>query len=143
VFLPQFLIEDIAKGTPSNQPPNSYLKSPEKKDLKERFDRCMQEEKMYLLQDISLKSLAKSMETSERKLSAFFSEVLDSNFYDSVNSFRVEEAKHYLTSETLKDYSITGIAHSCGFSSKSSFYRIFKKSTNQSPLTYAKMNTKE
>ena len=83
------------------------------------------------------------MGTSERKLSAFFKEVLDSNFYDAINAYRVEEAKHILKSEALKNHSITGIAHSCGFSSKSSFYRIFKKSTNLSPLAYVKMTTNE
>ena len=82
------------------------------------------------------------METSERKLSAFFKEVMDSNFYDTVNAFRVEEAKRILKSEALKNQSITGIALSCGFRSKSSFYRIFKKSTNLSPMDYVKMTTK-
>ncbi|MEL7121023.1 MAG: helix-turn-helix domain-containing protein [Bacteroidota bacterium] len=143
VFLPQFLIKDIENSTHSNQPSNSYLKLSEKEGLTQRFRRCMRAEKMYLLQDLNSKVLAKAMETSERKLSAFFKEVLDSNFYDTVNAFRVEEAKQILKSEALKNQSITGIAHSCGFRSKSSFYRIFKKSTNLSPMDYVKMNIKE
>mgnify|MGYP005990215053 CR=1 FL=1 len=143
VFLPQFLIKDLENDIKGSQPSSYYLKLSEQEFLNKRFNRCMQTEKMYLLRDLNSKSLALAMETSERKLSAFFREVMDSNFYDAVNAFRVEEAKHILKSEALKNHSITGIAHSCGFRSKSSFYRIFKKSTNLSPMTYVKMNVKE
>lgn len=140
VFLPTFLVEDLKKETQASQTTNPYLKPAEKEDLKIQFSRCMEQEQMYLSKDLNSKSLAAAMETSERKLSAFFNEVLDSNFYDTINSFRVEEAKRQLKSGALKNHSITGIALSCGFSSKSSFYRIFKKSTNLSPMTYVKMN---
>ncbi len=143
VFLPPFLIEDLQSKIKQSQVSSSYLKLSEQEDLNKRFKRCMRAEKMYLLKDLNSKSLAAAMGTSERKLSAFFKEVLDSNFYDAINAYRVEEAKHILKSEALKNHSITGIAHSCGFSSKSSFYRIFKKSTNLSPLAYVKMTTNE
>ncbi len=138
VFLPRFLIEDLAEKSPPDSGPASYLKHSEKEDFRQRFDRCMREEKVYLSQDLTLKSLASAMDTSERKLSAFFSEVLDSNFHDAVNAFRVEEAKRILRSGALKSHSVAGIALSCGFSSKSSFYRVFKKSTNLTPLAYVK-----
>ena len=86
---------------------------------------------------------ADRMEVSERKLSAFFSEVLNSSFYDSINSFRVEEAKTILKSNAIESHSITGIGLSCGFSSKSSFYRIFKNKTGMSPSVYRELALKE
>lgn len=141
VFLPRFLVEGVQEFDESDQPTTTYLKSVEKEELKARFERCMQEEKLFLVQGLSLKSLATAMDIPERKLSAFFSEVLGSNFYDTINSYRVEEAKRVLRSDALKQHSIAGIALSCGFSSKSSFYRIFKKATNLSPTAYVKMNT--
>ncbi|MEL6628281.1 MAG: helix-turn-helix domain-containing protein [Bacteroidota bacterium] len=136
VFLPRFLVEEVQQVNEQDQPSATYLKAEEKEELKTRFDRCMQEEKLFLVQGLSLKSLATSMDIPERKLSAFFSEALGSNFYDTINSYRVEEAKRVLRSDTLKQQSIAGIALSCGFSSKSSFYRIFKKATNMSPTAY-------
>ncbi|MFK8164875.1 MAG: helix-turn-helix domain-containing protein [Lewinella sp.] len=142
VFLPEFLIEDIENQSTPGKANSTYLKPSEKEELRSRFTQSMQEEKMYLSPDLSSKSLATAMKTSERKLSAFFSEVLDSNFYDTINYYRVEEAKRVLQTEALKNHSINGIAHSCGFSSKSSFYRIFKKHTNQSPLAYVKTKDK-
>jgi len=142
VFLPRFLIENNDDRTAPAAKPANYLKAAEKEELRLRFDRCMREEKAYLAQDLTLKSLAEIMGTSERKLSAFFGEELESNFHDAVNHFRVEEAKSVLRSGALKSHSVAGIALSCGFSSKSSFYRIFKKSTNLTPLAYVKAGDK-
>ena len=135
LFLTPFLTEEETKV---DQFTTSYLKLSEKEVLNRRFKRCMRMDKMYLLQDLNSKSLAFAMGTTDRKLSAFFKEVLDSNFYDAINTYRVEEAKQILQTDALKNHSITGIAHSCGFRSKSSFYRIFKKHTNLSPMDYVK-----
>ncbi|MCF6298053.1 MAG: helix-turn-helix domain-containing protein [Flavobacteriaceae bacterium] len=143
VFLPNFLIQKYVIKPIELVKQSSYLKEFEKDALKTKFHSCMHQEKIYLSPDLNLKVLADTMEISERKLSAFFSEVLSSSFYDSINSFRVEEAKAILKSNAIKSYSITGIGLSCGFSSKSSFYRIFKKSTNLSPLAYRELNLKE
>ena len=143
VFLPNFLIQkQVVKPTELDKQP-SYLKEFEKDELKTKFHACMHQEKMYLSPDLNLKVLADTMKISERKLSAFFNEVLSSSFYDSINSFRVKEAKTILKSNAIKSHSITGIGLSCGFRSKSSFYRIFKKSTNLSPLAYRELNLKE
>ena len=138
VFLPNFLIQKHIVNPIELDKQSSYFKEVEKEELKAKFHSCMHQEKIYLSPDLNLKVLADTMGISERKLSAFFSEVLGSSFYDSINSFRVEEAKIILKSDAIKSHSITGIGLSCGFSSKSSFYRIFKKSTNLSPLAYLK-----
>ena len=143
IFLPDFLIENhIAKNTELENK-NSYLKDDEKSELNQKFYKYMNEEKLYLLPDLNLKMIADRMEVSERKLSAFFGEVLNSSFYDSINSFRVEEAKTILKSDAVESHSITGIGLSCGFSSKSSFYRIFKNKTGVSPSVYRTLALKE
>jgi AraC-like DNA-binding protein len=143
VFLPNFLIQKhLVKPAELNKQ-SSYFKEFEMDELKTKFHSCLHQEKIYLSPDLNLKVLADAMKISERKLSAFFSEVLSSSFYDSINSFRVEEAKTILKSNAIKSHSITGIGLSCGFSSKSSFYRIFKKSTGLSPLAYRELILKE
>ena len=143
IFLPDFLIEEHSKRDIESESKSSYLKDDEKDALRQKFDRCLKEEKLYLLPDLNLKMLADKMEVSERKLSAFFGEVLNSSFYDSINSFRVEEAKTMLRSNAVESHSITGIGLSCGFSSKSSFYRIFKSKTEMSPSVYRTSALKE
>ena len=143
IFLPDFLIENHIAKNSELENKTSYLKDGEKDELKQKFHRYINEEKLYLLPDLNLKMIADRMEISERKLSAFFGEVLNSSFYDSINSFRVEEAKIILKSNAIESHSITGIGLSCGFSSKSSFYRIFKNKTGMSPSVYRTMALKE
>jgi len=136
IFLPDFLTQEHTARSIGLENKSSYLRDEEKDVLKQRFDKCLNDEKLYLLPDLNLKMLAERMEVSERKLSAFFSEELDSSFYDSINSFRVEEAKIMLKSNVVESHSITGIGLTCGFRSKSSFYRIFKSKTKMSPSVY-------
>ncbi|WP_422104367.1 helix-turn-helix domain-containing protein [Winogradskyella sp.] len=143
IILPDFLIENHIAKTIELENKTSYLKDDEKEVLKQQFYKCMSEEKLYLLPDLNLKMIADKMEVSQRKLSAFFGEVLNSSFYDSINSFRVEEAKTVLKSNAVESHSITGIGLSCGFSSKSSFYRIFKNKTGMSPSEYRRVALKE
>ncbi|WP_299521315.1 AraC family transcriptional regulator [Winogradskyella sp.] len=143
IFLPDFLIQKnlLVDGEFENK--SRYIKEEEKEALRKRFHKCMNEEKIFLSPDLNLKTIADKMDISDRKLSAFFAEVLNSNFYDTINSYRVEEAKIILKSDVVKSHSITGIGLSCGFSSKSSFYRIFKKKTNLSPSAYRNLVLKE
>ncbi|OJJ16993.1 hypothetical protein BKI52_30210 [marine bacterium AO1-C] len=143
IFLPDFLIQDHTTKNSELENKTSYLKDDEKGELRQKFNKCMKEEKLYLSPDLNLRMLANRMEVSERKLSAFFGEVLNSSFYDSINSFRVEEAKTMLKSNVVESHSITGIGLSCGFSSKSSFYRIFKNKTEMSPSAYRTLALKE
>ena len=143
IFLPDFLMQEYTARNMELENKASYLKDDEKDVLRHKFHKCMKEDKLYLLPDLNLKMLADRMEISERKLSAFFGEVLHSSFYDSINSFRVDEAKTLLKSSAVESHSITGIGLSCGFSSKSSFYRIFKKITAVSPSVYRTLALKE
>ncbi len=138
IFLPDFLIENHLRNPDITKTKPSVIANDQKNVLMATYTRIMKDEKRYLSSDISLRELAQEMELPERKLSAFFREVLKSNFYDSVNAFRVAEAKVLLKSDAVELHSITGIGLSCGFKSKSSFYRIFKKHMGMTPLKYAK-----
>jgi len=136
IFLPNFLVEKYIKSNTSKK--ELYLSEIQKEELKEKFSTSMFEKKLYLLSDLNLKMLSNEMKTTERQLSAFFNEVLNSNFYDSINFYRVEEVKMKLKTDDIKNHSIAGIGLSSGFSSKSSFYRVFKKRTGVSPLVFIK-----
>ncbi|NJN50097.1 MAG: AraC family transcriptional regulator [Polaribacter sp.] len=60
------------------------------------------------------------------------------NFTDFINQFRVDFAKQMLGNKEFKNYTITAIGLEAGFNSKSSFYAIFKKFTNVTPLEFQK-----
>ena len=60
----------------------------------------------------------------------------DTHFFDFVNGYRVKEAQRLLSDPALDGVSILAIAHDAGFGSKTSFNRIFKSMTGDTPTVY-------
>lgn len=50
----------------------------------------------------------------------------------------IDQLKNKIQSLEFKDLTIQGISYECGFKSKASFYRVFKKETGLSPSEYIK-----
>ena len=58
------------------------------------------------------------------------------NFFEFINSYRIEESKRYLADEKYKDMTIMDILLESGFNSKSAFQRFFKRLTGISPTEF-------
>jgi AraC-like DNA-binding protein len=58
------------------------------------------------------------------------------NFNDYINHHRVESVKKAFTNGEHKTTTLLGIAYDCGFNSKATFNRAFKKNTGLSPKEY-------
>ncbi|WP_103068527.1 helix-turn-helix domain-containing protein [Aquimarina sediminis] len=134
-----FFLTEIALNQPSSTKDNDHQKtinSVEENRLTSKLETLFNEEKIHLKSDLNLSHLSQKLQISSRQLSAFLNDVLNTNFYEKVNFHRVEEAKNILVTDKVLQYKITAIGELCGFNSKSSFYRIFKKSTGYSPSEY-------
>lgn len=99
-------------------------------------------EKPFLNEDLNLALLAEQSQISQPHLSQVINQHFHKNFYDFVNQYRVEEAKQMLSSPDFNHLSVLGIAFDCGFKSKSSFNRYFKKYTGVSPSEFKKKQNK-
>lgn len=106
--------------------------------LKKRLDSLMEEEKGFLDENLNLSQLSEKMRISPPQLSQVLNQGFGQNFYDYVNSLRVEEVKKRMISGETAHLSILGIAFDCGFKSKSSFNRHFKKHTGKAPSDFLK-----
>lgn len=126
----------------SNSEKVSYSKSgltPEKiESLARRLTEHMDIEKPFLDENLNLSLLAVQSEISQPHLSQVINQRFRMNFYDFVNHYRIEEAKKKLSSSDFNHLSVLGIAFECGFKSKSSFNRYFKKYTGESPSEFKK-----
>ena len=88
--------------------------------------------------ELSLSQLAQSINTNTSILSKAINSGSQMNFNDFVNSFRVEAVKESLKKGEHKTTTLVGIAMDCGFNSKSTFIRSFKKQTGMTPTEYVK-----
>jgi AraC-like DNA-binding protein len=102
----------------------------------ENIDSMMREHKPYLQPDITLDMLAEILGIPSRDLSLVFSRHFDSNFYEFINRYRIEEAQKMLADPQHKSKTITHIYLEVGFNSKSVFNTFFKKHLGQTPSQY-------
>ncbi len=114
-------------------PPHNELEI----DLK-KLETVMIEQEPYLDPLLSLNKLAAISGIPSYRLTKVLKQALQSNFYDYVNRFRVENVKKLLGEGQAESFSILGIASESGFNSKASFNRIFKKLTGMTPTAYLK-----
>jgi len=97
--------------------------------------KCVKE-RLYLNSELNIQTLADVCNTKVHFLSAFINQYYNKTFPDYINYYRIEEAKKLLVDPKYSKYSIDVIVHSCGFSSRSAFYRAFKKNTELTPIQY-------
>lgn len=100
--------------------------------------RLMDEERLYLESELTLTDLAKRLNTHPNYLSQVINEKEQKKLYDYINSLRIAFFKALITKPENQQYTILSLAYECGFNSKSSFNRYFKKATGESPSEYLK-----
>lgn len=104
-------------------------------ELNQKLAHSMEEEQLFLIPRLSLDELAAKVDCSKHELSQLINRVHGKNFYEYVNSFRIEYAKDLLLSSS-DNLTINQIALESGFNSKSSFNTLFKKSEAATPTEF-------
>jgi len=102
----------------------------------------MQSEKPYLNPSLTITNLSKKLSIPSRQLSQVINQSLNKNFFDFVNSYRIEEAKRYLSDYSNNRKTVLEILYEVGFNSKSSFNNVFKKHTGMTPTEFKRLNSK-
>ena len=92
----------------------------------------------YLNPDLTLADLAKAMQMSSNQLSQIINSSFNKNFNEFINGYRVEAFKSKVGQAEFQHLSLLGVAMECGFNSKATFNRVFKKITGQSPSEFAR-----
>ncbi len=103
-----------------------------------RLNYLVDNEKIYLDENISLQSLAEKLNIQPYQLSQLLNEKMNQGFSDFINSYRIEEAKKILTGPGGAEKKNTTVAFDVGFNSMTAFYKAFKKFTGMTPNQYKK-----
>ena len=96
----------------------------------------METDKPYINSELKIEDLAIQVAMPVHVLSAFLNEKLGVTFSDFINKYRLDEFKKRAESKEYEHLTLLGLAFDVGFNSKSSFNRIFKKHTGQTPSKY-------
>ena len=115
---------------------NSVLTAKIKNEIKESIINYFKSEKPYLDSDFSMDKLSQALNIPKHNLTEVLNTELENNFFSFVNTYRVNYVKKKLDSNDANIFSIESIGYDCGFSSKSSFFTVFKKFTGKTPLQY-------
>lgn len=111
-------------------------------EFKLKLEALMKLEKPYLNPDLDLAGLAKLLQMKPKQVSLKINQNFPNNFYELINTYRVEEFKLRLKSLDHEKLTLIGLAYECGFNSKSTFNHIFKKMTSLTPSEYLKKSQK-
>lgn len=98
----------------------------------------MENEKPYLSAKLNRSDVSMKLDCTEIELSQLLNNHLNVNFSNFINTYRVNEIKHRLNQDNLSKYTLKALSEQCGFSSKTTFYRVFKNVTGMTPLEYCK-----
>lgn len=97
----------------------------------------MQEEQLFINNELTLAELVKAIEQSSNRLSGLLNGSIKQGFYGYVNGFRINYAQQLFADQQCK-LSILEIAYALGFSSKNTFYKCFKQTLDTTPSIYRK-----
>ena len=117
----------------------SVLSEKKKNEIKTAIIRYFDKEKPYLNPELNMDLLSEHTGIPKHQITEVLNTLIGKNFFMFVNTYRVDAVK-----EKLKDksnpYSIEALGYDCGFSSKSSFYTVFKKITGLTPMQFRNLS---
>lgn len=105
-------------------------------DWKQTIIQLMEQDRLYENPSLTLREVAKHLDTTSKQISQVINQGFQLNFNDFINEYRTRAVIEQLKAGTHQQKSLLGIALDCGFNSKSTFNRAFKKVTTQTPKRF-------
>lgn len=126
--------EDVV--APKKKYAKSGLNNEAAMEIHEKLVQTMETQKLFTEPELSLSMLAGKINVHPNYLSQVINEKEGKSFFDYINNLRVEEFKRLAALPDSSKYTMLSLAYDCGFNSKSSFNKNFRKVTGQSPSEY-------
>ena len=114
----------------------SRLTQSEKQEFTLTLEKHFKENRPYLDPKLSISDVAEKINITVKDLSQIINESFKKNFYDFINSYRIDEAKQMLSNEDEEKKTVLEILYAVGFNSKSAFNTAFKKHTGFTPTEF-------
>ncbi|WP_039912297.1 helix-turn-helix domain-containing protein [Cellvibrio mixtus] len=106
----------------------------------QKVQQGMEIQKLFLKQNLNIDEFSKRINLPVKEVSAVINKHYGTNFFEFMNSYRVEEAKRLLSDIQHVDMTVMDVLLHAGFNSKSAFHRFFNRLVGMSPTEFRKQN---
>ena len=116
----------------------SSLTAGQVEEYRQKLLTLLRTDKPFLNPQVSLSDLSEKLSISSKNLSQVINQRFGKNFFDFINSYRIQEVQQILKDSRDDKMTILEAMYEAGFNSKSSFNTAFKKETGQTPSEFRK-----
>ncbi|OYU81912.1 MAG: AraC family transcriptional regulator [Flavobacterium sp. BFFFF1] len=106
------------------------------REWKIRIEALMEQQQLFKNPELTLSEVARLLQSNASVISKVVNQGFGQNFNDLINKYRTEAVIKCIADGAHKKSTLLGIAFDCGFNSKATFNRAFKKHTGRSPKDY-------
>lgn len=96
----------------------------------------MATQRPYLNHRLRLDTFAEGTSLSSRRVSFVINRHFDKNFFEFINSYRIQESKNLLADKQYADLTMLEIMAKVGFNSKATFNTLFKSLVGKTPSQF-------
>jgi AraC-like DNA-binding protein len=104
--------------------------------IHQRLRLLMEQEQLFVNPELTLTDLAQQLHVNPNNLSQVINTHEQKNFYEYINELRINKFISLVQLPDNRKLTIFALACDCGFNSKSSFNKHFKRVTNQTPSAF-------
>ena len=101
-----------------------------------KLELLCKEQHLYSDSTLNREKVAAQLGISAGYLSQIVNTITGDNFAHYINNYRVEAVKEMISNSEFENYNLLAMGLESGFTSKTTFYKAFKKVTGQTPNEY-------
>ncbi len=120
-----------------NNTPEEYRESITADNLYfQKLELLCKEQHIYTDSTLNREKVAEKLGISAGYVSQIINTITEDNFANYINQYRVEAVKQMISNPEYENYNLLTMGLESGFTSKTTFYKAFKKVTGQTPNEY-------
>jgi AraC-like DNA-binding protein len=102
----------------------------------QKLELLCKEQHIYTDSTLNREKVAEKLGISAGYVSQIINTITGDNFANYINQYRVEAVKEMISNSEYENYNLLTMGLESGFTSKTTFYKAFKKVTGQTPNEY-------
>ena len=126
--------------TPEEETPETTQEEEPSEPAIAKVRNAMESDRIYLKKNLNLEQFAERIDLPPKEVSGVINKHFGTNFFEFVNSYRVEAAKALLADPDKADMTVLDVLLESGFNSKSAFHRFFSRLVGMSPTEFRKQS---